>query len=189
MNHEQRDQTVSRKYVQLDPELISSEAWRALTAKQMHIFIRFLQKREWYKVPGRRKGKIKFYPAGRDDGGYIFTYAEAKRIFKVSSSTFRDAVIKFVNVGLLDIKHRGCRYTEDSTRYVISDRWKHYGRISFQTVEYQKHPTPFGFDKWSDEKILASKNRSGNIKLVNATASKNRTGEMKPLKKLIAAES
>jgi hypothetical protein len=50
----------------------------------------------------------------------------------VHLSTVQKAISKLIEVGLIDIVHRGAAYEGDQNIYQISDRWKLYGTNNFE---------------------------------------------------------
>jgi hypothetical protein len=113
--------------IYLEHALFQSDAFKKLSAKEIFILLRFLQKRPW-KKDKKRRGKPVY-----DNKGIAFTYDEANCL-GISTSKFCDGIKKLVSVGFLDVAHQGGPYGRDYSRYNISDRWRSYGTPLFQTV-------------------------------------------------------
>ena len=84
--------------------------------------------------PGKRTGKIIL-----NNGQITFSYAEAEKL-GYPRPTFRRAIDKFVDVGLVDITHQGQggnvgkngKITGECSLYAISERWMDYGTQRFE---------------------------------------------------------
>lgn len=107
-------------------EVLDSDAFMNLSGTAIRVLIRFLQKRRWSK--GRSR-KLIF-----DNGGLIFTYAEANAM-RISTSQFHTVVKKLVEVGFIEIEHQGGIHKNDPSQYAFSERWRDYGTDAFKVME------------------------------------------------------
>ena len=110
----------SRRYVQLDYDLMDSVAFKELSAHQIRVLLKFMQKRKWSTLKKGRDKKTIY-----DDGGLVLTYGEAE-IMGIKKSSFHKAVKKLVELGFIDVEHYGGWLGRDYSRYAISNRWKYY---------------------------------------------------------------
>lgn len=65
-----------------------------------------------------------------NNGEIVFTRSEAKKK-GFPESTFKKAVDKLINVGIIDLSHQGSGLMGDFSKYSISKRWELYGTDSF----------------------------------------------------------
>ena len=105
-------------------EMLESKAFNTLSAAGIKVMLRFLQKRKW----GKTRKKIVF-----DNGGLVFTYAEAN-LMGIKNTAFFEAVKRVIEVGLIDLEHQGGAYGKDYSRYSISERWREYGTDDFEKL-------------------------------------------------------
>ena len=126
----------NKGYVQLDCELMDSTAFKELSAHQIRVLLKFMQKRKWATIKKRGKKEIIF-----DNTGLVFTYGEAE-ILGIKTSSFHKAVKKLVELGFLDVEHYGGWVGRDCSRYAISDRWKYYGTNTFRENEKKRNIFP-----------------------------------------------
>jgi len=124
-----------RRDVYISWEILESEAFKTLSATGIRVLLRFLQKRTWVKVKKKRIF---------DNGGLVFTYAEAQ-VLGISTSQFHTVLKKLYEVGFIDIEHQGGGLARDYSRYAFSERWKDYGTDAFKFVE-KKRVLWGGFD-------------------------------------------
>ena len=128
----------------IETELFLSLAYRELTKQEMRIYFHFLLKRQFGSQkqgkPGKRTGKIIV-----NNGQITFSYAEAEKL-GYPRATFRRAIDKLVNVGLIDITRQGQgghvgeggRITGESSLYAIRERWMDYGTDRFKKRSRKK---------------------------------------------------
>lgn len=121
-----------KRSVTLSYELMDSDAFKQLTAHQIRILLRFMQKRTW-ATTGKGKKKETIF----NNGGLAVTYREAETL-GIKTSSFHRGIIKLVELGFLDIEHQGGWMGRDYSRYSISERWKYYGTDSFKKVEKKR---------------------------------------------------
>lgn len=136
-----------RRDVYIPWEMIESRAFQELSATGIRVLIRFLQKRTWVKIRGKKKNIF-------NNSGLAITYAEA-RYMNISTSQFHVVLKKLIAVGFLDVEHQGGGIARDYSRYAISDRWVHYGTNDFRLVEKKRVLWP-GHDvrSWTERKKL-----------------------------------
>jgi len=132
------------KGVYIEADLFLSKAYSELTKLEMRIYFHFLLKRKFGSQkqgkPGKRTGKIIV-----NNGQITFSYAEAEKL-GYPRVTFRRAIDKLVNVGLIDITKQGLgghvgkggRISGESSLYAISERWIDYGTDNFTKKTRQK---------------------------------------------------
>lgn len=126
----------------IETELFESKAHKALTRAEMRIYFHFLLKRKFGKWTGKpKKGLGKVIT---NNGQITFTYAEAEKL-GFPRPTFRRAIDKFVEVGLIDITRQGQggivedgKITGEATLYAISERWRSYGSKEFMNQKRKK---------------------------------------------------
>ena len=114
----------------VDWEIMESEAFKNLSATAIRVLLRFLQKRKW--TPSGKRGNRSRKPI-YDNNGLSFTYAEAKTL-GIPTSTFHVTIKTLIEVGFLDVAHQGGIHKNDYSRYNISERWRDYGTLAFQSV-------------------------------------------------------
>ena len=135
-------------------EILESTAFKTLSAKGIHVLLRFLQKRTWTK-PKREKKRV------FNNSGLSFTYAEANEL-GISTSQYHTILRKLVEVGFIDIEHQGGGLARDYSRYGFSDRWRDYGTPVFKKVlKPRKLQQGLDVQSWKRQKIKkATENRS-----------------------------
>jgi hypothetical protein len=121
----------------IERELIGSKAFQKLTKAEMNIYFVFLLKRKF----GKRKGKAGTGPNKiiTNNGEITFSYAEAEK-YGFPRPTFRRAIDKLIEVGLIDLTHQGeggCVGPDGKVRgecslYAINERWEDYGTDDFK---------------------------------------------------------
>jgi len=128
----------------IESALFLSQSYKELTKLEMRIYFHFLLKRRFGSKkqgkPGKRTGKIIL-----NNGEITFSYAGAEKL-GYPRVTFRRAVDKLVNVGLIDITKqgqgghvgKGGKITGESSLYAISERWIDYGTDKFVKQTRQK---------------------------------------------------
>ena len=122
------------KGLYLDSELLWSDAYWELTARELHIYDIFRMK---CRIVGKKESKkTKEVPGTiKNNGSITFTYKEAIEI-GIGQTTFQRAIDKLVKFGFIDITRAGGRYTP--TFYAISNRWLKYGTEQFDKKERKK---------------------------------------------------
>lgn len=120
-----RDKFNLHRDVVIEWEMLESEAFKKLSATAIRVLLRFLQKRTWIK---HRKEIV------YNNGGLVFTYAEAKAL-GISTSQFHAMLKRLMELGFIDIEHQGGIHKNDYSRYAICDRWRHYGTDTFRSIE------------------------------------------------------
>jgi len=118
-------------------DLFKSRAWLDLggVAPQVYGLVRLrVQVR---KVKNDRQQKRTPYEMV-NNGQIVFSYAEAKRDFGITSPRFRRALEELVEKGFLDVAHAGGGTEGDATLYAISDRWRSYDKPDFKAATLSK---------------------------------------------------
>jgi hypothetical protein len=133
------------KGIRLDKNLLRSKAFRSLKKWSLLVYLDFLRKRQWSQA---KRGGQKIWVL-TNNGEIVYPYLEAERK-GINRREFRNALDELITKGFLDINHHGKggrkkidkngRVTGDMTTYIISDRWKNYGKPNFKppTVERRK---------------------------------------------------
>lgn len=129
--------------VYLESKLFDSKAFKSLTRAQMRIFYEFMLKRRFGKRS--RKGRKQQEHIIMNNGHITFTYAEAEKL-GYPRPTFRRAIDKLIEVGLIDLTYQGQggyvsdngKVSGESSLYGMSDRWKDYGNDSFVVKKREK---------------------------------------------------
>jgi hypothetical protein len=126
----------------IETTLFKSKAYQSLTRAEERIYFYFLLKREFgnYKGKPGKRGKII-----KNNGRITFTYAEAVK-YGFPRPTFRRAIDKLVDVGLIDITYQGQgglvsdngKIMGESSLYAVSERWEDYGKKDFIIKPRQK---------------------------------------------------
>lgn len=125
--------------VYLETELFDSKAYKSLTKAEMRIYFEFLLKRQFGKYSKKSPNKTI-----TNNGKLVFTYKEAEKI-GYPKPTYRRAIDKFINVGLIDLSKQGYggipragKITGESNLFAISERWRKYGSPSFKKQQRKK---------------------------------------------------
>lgn len=128
----------------LETGLIESKAFKSLTKAEILIYFEFLLKRQFGKYSKKNPNK-----AITNNGKIIFTYREAEKL-GFPRPTFRRAIDKFIETGLVDLAKQGHggipkngKITGESNEYAVSERWKLYGADNFK-IETRKKDTRAG---------------------------------------------
>lgn len=136
-------------YAMLPPELIESELFRKLSAKEIWVLIRFYQKIKRQSSRGR-SAKLRISEI-LNNGQIKFPYSEAIA-FGVSRTTFSRVIEKFVELGFIDIAEPGNPYAKTPTLYAVSDRWEKYNSPDFVEVRKNRvEKSGYGFQTGNKE--------------------------------------
>ena len=148
--------------VYLDPGLIQSKAYLALSGTASKVLLWFMCRRQMNKVG--RKGKEKWVIS--NNGKIIFTYSEAESKFKLTRPRFQRAIDDLLEKGFIDINHLGGGMVKDMTTYYISERWRNYETPKFKEVVRPKDTRGLGYtpENWEEKskKKRRSKSKIGN---------------------------
>jgi hypothetical protein len=106
--------------------LFNSEAFKRLSMGQFRIYFRLSSKIKYFKARVRKKQK--YY---EDNPDIIYPMRKIAKDEDVHLSTVQKAISKLVELGFIDIVHRGSAYEGDYNVYNLSDRWRLYGTPSF----------------------------------------------------------
>ena len=159
VTHHGQSATPKRKPigVYLDPGLINSKAYLALSGTASKVLLWFMHRRQMTKVG--RHGKEKWVIS--NNGEIIFTYSEAKSKFKLTRPRFQRAIDDLIGKGFIEINHLGGGMMKDSSTYTISEKWKNYGTEKFQVTPRKKDTRKLGFAS-GDWEERAGKKRKEN---------------------------
>jgi hypothetical protein len=163
-------------FVQFDEEVLSSIAFRKLSASGIRILLRFLQKRKW-----KASGKGNYYRKVYENSGLVFTYHEAESSLGIKQGTFFDAVTRLITVGFIDVEYHGGANVGDYSRYSFSDRWRAYGTPKFIEAQRERVLTP-GRDIQSN--IKKKKDRLKRLKISRDPISLVGNGQVIPMSEI-----
>lgn len=139
----------------VDSEVIESRAFRKLSAADMLVYLRCLQKRSWTK----QKRKIVY-----TDEPFGFPYSEATQVLGIGRSTFRRSIRRLHERGFLTVEHQGGSFEgKDYSRYSLSEDWRQYGTANFKPRKKLQTVRP-GHDvrSWQLKKQTAGQATKGN---------------------------
>ena len=126
----------------LDPDMIYSKAFQALSASALKTLIRCLQKRTWKKErrPGTSLKRIVY-----TNVPFIFPYAEAT-FLKIGTTQHWKNMRLLIARGFIELVHQGGRYQcadeKDYSVYRLSEHWRQYGLEGFIPTEKEKVLNP-----------------------------------------------
>jgi hypothetical protein len=123
-----------RRPVVVYSEVITSRAWLSLTGIAPQVYALFLLRRRMEKQ-GRR-GHEKWVCT--NNGEIIFTYREAETRHQITPPRFLRAIDNLVKLGFIDITSPGKAVAKVPTKYAISERWRDYGKESFEKASRKK---------------------------------------------------
>src|SRR5512136_684587 len=104
-----------KRYASVHWEIMESKAFRELSAADIRVYLRLLQKRSWTK----HKRKTIY-----EDGPYGFPYSEATQALGIGRSTFRRSIRRLHERGFLTVEHQGGSFEgKDYSRYSLSEDW------------------------------------------------------------------
>jgi hypothetical protein len=127
--------------VYLDPGLIQSKAFLALSGIASKVLLWFMYRRQMDKVG--RIGKEKWVI--RNNGEIYFTYSEAQKKYKLTRPRFQRAIDDLIDKGFIEINHHGGGMMKDSSTYSISEKWNNYGTDKFKITPRKKDVRKLGF--------------------------------------------
>jgi len=141
------------KIVCIEQRMIKSKAFLSLNKSAIQMLLIFYTKRQMSKV-GR--GKRKEWEC-TNTGEIIFTYDEARDQYGITAPRFVRGLDSLIAYGFIDIVEQGGGVKGYTTKYGISERWRLYGQVHFQTAHRQKRSWGWpGF-----KKILTNDNVRG----------------------------
>jgi len=128
-------------HIVIDSKVFDSDAYNSLTSSAIRVLGQFLRKRKMTKVG--KEGKEKWIIT--NNGELIFTYSEAK-LLGFPESTFKRAIDLLIEVGFLWSDHFGTAgYERVPTKYILDNRWEHYGTEKFVVKRRPKQKHRPGF--------------------------------------------
>jgi len=115
---------VLKRAVLLPWEMIASTAFRELSAADVQVLLRLMQKRTF----SRHKRKVIIA-----DENLGFPYSEAINALGIARSTFRRSIRRLHERGFITVAHEGgsCQ-GKDYSRYNLSEDWRKYGTADFK---------------------------------------------------------
>lgn len=137
----------------IERELCISKAFLSLTGKSPSVLLLFFCRRQWEKS-GRKATWNQI-----NNGEILFPYAEAKKKFGISKSTFARTLDQLIKYGFIDIAHLGGGLVGDCTKYSISNRWKVFGTDEFVIKYRPKDKRGFGYTDKNWEKLTGRKRK------------------------------
>lgn len=120
----------------VDRAILDSKAFLSLTGKSPQVLIIFYAKRQVEKLKRPDNHGNRFRQT--NNGRIRFTYREARELFGLTSPCFRRALAQLVEVGFLDVTHRGGGLQRDASEFALSQRWRDFGTERFQAVSLPK---------------------------------------------------
>jgi len=132
--------------IYLPRNLLDSKAFNSLTLQQIKIYLEFLSKRQFSTKDKKRKKAYtgSFTENITNNGKITFSYKEAEKL-GYTRPTFRTAIDRYLEVGLIDITKQGHggipkdgKITGECTLYAISERWLNYGNANFKEAHRAK---------------------------------------------------
>jgi len=144
-----------KRNVLLNWEIMESKAFRELSAADIRVYLRLLQKRKWTK----RGRKITY-----TDEPFGFPYSEATQALGIGRSTFRRSIRRLHERGFIKVEHQGGSFEgKDYSRYSLSEDWRRYGTPDFKPRQNLQTVRP-GHDvrSWQRKKQAAGRTGKGN---------------------------
>ncbi len=143
-----------------------SPAFRKLTATAILVYLEFKYRCKYAQAGSRGRWHHV------NNGELIFTYADAKKKFNITPSTFARAIGQLVKFGFIEVTHHGGGMLKDSSKYAISERWQDYGKEEFIEKFRKKDERKLGFSKKNWENRTGRKRKTqSNIAITNDTRS------------------
>lgn len=150
------------KIICIEQRMLKSKAFLSLNKTAMQMLLIFYTKRQMSKV-GR--GKRKEWQC-TNTGEIVFPYDEGRDMYGITAPRFVRGLDSLITRGFIDIEEQGGGVKGYTTKYGISERWRLYGQVHFQTAQRRKrswgHP---GFKKNPTNVIV----RATTYKTVRAT--------------------
>ena len=116
----------------IERELLKSEAFRELNGTAKTVYFDFRMKVVGTHTKARQGRKKEFVILNNGEIEYSYSEAEKKGIQR---STFMRAIDTLIHNGLIDCTQQGSGTRKgDKSKYGISERWKNYGKLSFNAV-------------------------------------------------------
>ena len=137
-----------QRNVLLNWEIMESKAFRELSAADLRVYLRLLQKRSWKK----HKRKIVF-----TEEPFGFPYSEATQTLGIGRSTFRRSIRRLHERGFITVEHQGGSFEgKDYSRYYLSEDWRRHGTPDFKPRQKLQTVRP-GHDvrSWQQKKHTA----------------------------------
>ena len=144
-----------KRNVLLNWEIMESKAFRDLSAADIRVYLRLLQKRKWTK-----RGRTITYT----DEPFGFPYSEATQALGIGRSTFRRSIRRLYDRGFIKVEHQGGSFEgKDYSRYSLSEDWRRYGTLDFKPRQNLQTVRP-GHDvrSWQLKKQTAGQAMKGN---------------------------
>ena len=146
--------------VYLEPGLIQSKAFLALSGIASKVLLWFMYRRQMRKVG--REGKQKWTVL--NNGEIYFTYSEAQKKYKLTRPRFQRAIDDLIDKGFIEINHLGGGMIKDASTYSIIEKWKNYGTGKFKVTPRKKDTRKLGFASGNWEEKTGKKKRGIKIK-------------------------
>lgn len=109
-------------------ELLKSEAWLSLSGIAPQVYLLFLTKRRMERI---KRGGTKRYIC-TNGNELVFTYREALTKYGITQPRFLRTIDMLIDRGFIDIARPGSGCARVETHYALSERWRDYGKPSFQ---------------------------------------------------------
>ena len=137
------------KGIFLEPGLIQSKAYLALSGTASKVLLWFMCRRQLSKVGHTGKEKWVIH----NNGEIYFTYSEAQNKYKLTRPRFQRAIDDLIDKGFIEINHHGGGMMKDASTYSIIEKWRNYGTEKFQITPRNKDTRKLGFtsDDWEEK--------------------------------------
>lgn len=121
-------------WVRVDNAVLFGRAFAALSGHAVKVLL-------WSKMKVPLESKMdakrrkKSGHAKPEPGPFSFTHSEAE-LFGLTRKQFASALRLLVEVGFLDVEHKGSGKQKDFSLFRWADRWKAYGTDRFEAAEF-----------------------------------------------------
>jgi len=148
-------------FVIIENELLCSPAFLGLTATAKDVYLMLRSRAIAEKPKDARPGR-----GGRafvkNNGELVLSYKELQHLLparqgkkRVSSSTISAAFRSLEACGLIDVVVAGQGRMKIKSRYALSQRWRSYGKPSFQDVRVSRHVNRAGVRALKTARVTA----------------------------------
>lgn len=128
--------------VWFDRDVLTSPATLKMRGSAWTIYLHFCSRLKVLKLKRADSRGEQFRNV--NNGELILTYRDAKRLYGISTSSFRDAIDYLIKHGLIDVTHAGGGLEGDTSTYALSERWRLYGTPAFQPMHREKRTPRIG---------------------------------------------
>lgn len=139
--------------IRISYDLLHSDAYRNLKYGPAIKVLNWFYEKIRFEVDKKKRGKDRYRMV--NNGEIIFTYEEAE--FRgLNSQKFFRALRELHHFGLIDVKRPGSGLKGDHTVFVLSQRWKNFGTVNFDSRDWPKsvYTGNFGYRGKNYRKII-----------------------------------